>query len=112
MIGGGKADSTTRMWVDAGTFINLKTETYGSGKLLFRYEVTEFETGIDIPDSVFTYTPPAGVEVVEATTPQQMKGVLSGESGIVTIEGGHGVGVGAGGEPVKVESFQVEPLSP
>jgi outer membrane lipoprotein-sorting protein len=112
MIGGGKSDTTTKMWVDAETFINLRTETYEGGKLLFRHEVTEFATGIDIPDPVFRYTPPAGVEVVEATTPQQMKGVLSGEFGIVTFESGHGAGIGAGGEPAKVESFQIGRAAP
>ena len=74
VVGGrARADTTTKMWVDAETFINLQTESYSGGKLLFRYEVTEFETGIDIPDSVFAYDAAGGVEVIEATTPPEMK---------------------------------------
>ena len=77
IVRSGKADVTTKMWVDAETFIMLKTESYSGGELLFRYEVTEFETGIDIPDSVFEYAPSAGVEVIEATSPADMKMALS-----------------------------------
>jgi hypothetical protein len=66
-----------KFWVDAETFVTLKTESYADGELVFRYEVTELETGVDIPDSVFEYDPPAGVQVVEAATPQEMKGALS-----------------------------------
>jgi hypothetical protein len=77
VIIGSKADMATKIWVDAETFVTLKTESYADGELVFRYEVTELETGVDIPDSVFEYDPPAGVQVVEAATPQEMKGALS-----------------------------------
>ena len=77
LVVAGKNDMTTKMWVDAETFITLKTESYSGRGLVFRYEVTEFETGIDIPDRVFEYDPPAGVQVVEATSPIEMKIALS-----------------------------------
>lgn len=108
VAGGGKSNTSTRMWVDSETFINLRTETYAGDELLFRHEVTEFETGIDIPDAVFAYTPPAGVQVVEATNPQEMKGVLSRGIGIISIEGGGQ----AGSEPVKIEAFEFAPAAP
>jgi len=72
-----KDNMTTKMWVDTETFITLKTESYSGRGLVFRYEVTEFGTGIDIPDSVFEYDPPAGVEVIEARSPVDMKMALS-----------------------------------
>jgi hypothetical protein len=77
LVVAGKGNMSTKMWVDTETFITLKTEAYSGSGLVFRYEVTEFETGIDIPASVFEYDPPAGVSVIEASTPMEMKMALS-----------------------------------
>jgi hypothetical protein len=71
-------DTTTRMWVDQETFITLKMETDSDQGPLASYEVTEFEVNPDFDPSVFDYQPPAGVNVVEAQAPQDIKIVLSG----------------------------------
>jgi outer membrane lipoprotein-sorting protein len=80
-------ETTTRMWVDQETFITLKTETHSEDGLLFRYEVTQFEVSPDFDPSIFAYEPPAGVEVVEAEGPENIKIVLSG-GGVGIFSGG------------------------
>ena len=68
-----------RLWVDKQTFIPLKTEGQdGSGTITYQYEVTEIETGQAIPDSVFEYQPPAGVDVAQVQDVSQAKAALSG----------------------------------
>jgi hypothetical protein len=71
-------ETTTRMWVDQETFITLKTETEAEDGLLFRYEVTQFDLNPDFDASVFDYEPPEGVEVIDASSPADIKLVLSG----------------------------------
>ena len=66
-------------WVDKETFLTLKTEqSDASGKVSLRYEVEQIDVGGDLPDDVFTYTPPAGVTVTEATDQSSMKTAISG----------------------------------
>jgi hypothetical protein len=80
-------ETTTRMWVDEETFITLKTETQSEGGPLFRYEVTGFELDPDFDASVFDYEAPAGVEVIEAEGPSDIKLILSSGAG-GTVSGG------------------------
>ena len=56
----------TRVWVDKQSFLLLKSETRdASGAVIERGEVTSIEYNVNLPDSTFTYTPPAGVHVRE-----------------------------------------------
>jgi outer membrane lipoprotein-sorting protein len=68
-----------RIWVDKESFLLLKSETRDrSGAVLKRGEVTSIEFNVSIPDSVFTYTPPPGVQVREfiGATPDVVKRAL------------------------------------
>jgi hypothetical protein len=48
----GATGGSSRMWVDQEIFITLNSEP-GHGKdYFYEFEVTEFETAIDVPDSV------------------------------------------------------------
>jgi outer membrane lipoprotein-sorting protein len=54
--------------VDKQTFLPLRSEARApDGSLLDRYEVTGVAYDVSIPASIFTYTPPAGAQVVDVT---------------------------------------------
>ena len=66
--GGSPGFGQMLVWVDKQSFLPLKTEVRDqSGALLERSEVTAVEYNVAIPDSTFTYTPPAGATVSEFT---------------------------------------------
>jgi outer membrane lipoprotein-sorting protein len=53
-----------QVWVDKQTFLPLKTEVRdATGRLLDRSEVTSVHYGVTIPESMFSYSPPAGAQV-------------------------------------------------
>jgi outer membrane lipoprotein-sorting protein len=53
-----------RLWVDKQTFLPLKMELHdASGQLLERSEVTSVDYNVALPDGVFSYSPPSGVQV-------------------------------------------------
>jgi outer membrane lipoprotein-sorting protein len=59
-----------RAWVDKQTFLPLRTEMRNpSGALMERSEVTMVEYSVSLPDSMFAYTPPPGVTVMELSGP-------------------------------------------
>lgn len=65
------------LWVDRETYLPLRTETRGSdGGLIFGYAVTEIQVGGDMPALAFSYQPPAGTVVTEATSPADAKDSL------------------------------------
>jgi hypothetical protein len=92
-------ETTTRMWVDKETFITLKTETQAEDGPLFRYEVIQLDLSPDFDASVFDYEPPEGVEVVEASSPEDIKLVLSG--GVAGTVSGGGI---EPAEPIEADS--------
>ena len=54
------------VWVDKQSFLPLRTEVRNpAGDVLDRSEVTSVEYNVDIPDSIFSYTPPPGARVFE-----------------------------------------------
>ncbi|MGH2632113.1 MAG: LolA family protein, partial [Tepidiformaceae bacterium] len=70
------------VWVDKQTFITLKTEAQdANGNAVYQYQVTEIEVGQAIPDSVFQYQPPSGVDVVQVQDAAQAKSALAGTAG-------------------------------
>jgi outer membrane lipoprotein-sorting protein len=74
-----------RVWVDKEAFVLLKSETHdASGGLLERGEVTSVEYNVTIPDSLFTYVPPPGVQMREfdGATPDVVKRALFDENEI------------------------------
>ena len=67
------------LWVDQETFLPLKTQQQeGEGNVLYTYEVTSIETGMDIDAATFVYEPPTGVEVVDVADLTGAKNVISG----------------------------------
>ena len=53
-----------KVWVDKRSFLPLRVELRdASGAVQDRSEVSRVEYDIAIPDSTFSYTPPAGVTV-------------------------------------------------
>jgi MucB/RseB family protein len=55
------------LWIDKETYLPLKTTMYAlSGEVLDESETSSIQYDVAIPDSTFTYTPPAGVTVLEA----------------------------------------------
>lgn len=75
-----KGAGSLRMWIDKETFVTLKTQASDSTGVVYTYEVTEFESGIAIPDSAFQYQPPAGVQVTEVASAADAKLALAGSS--------------------------------
>jgi outer membrane lipoprotein-sorting protein len=72
-----------RVWVDKVSYLPLKTEVRNpSGVVLDRSEVTNVQYNIAIPDSTFSYTPPAGASVFDFTggTGADVKKALCGSS--------------------------------
>lgn len=54
------------LWLDKQSFFPLKWENFTTdGKPLYQYEVTSLQYDTAIPESTFTYTPPAGATVTE-----------------------------------------------
>ena len=54
------------LWLDKQSFFPLKWENFTTdGKPLYQYEVTSLQYDIAIPESTFTYTPPAGATINE-----------------------------------------------
>jgi outer membrane lipoprotein-sorting protein len=68
--GAGGDDSVGQMtiWVDQQTFLPLRTEVRNpTGVVLDESQVTDLQYNVPIPDSTFSYTPPAGVAVYNFT---------------------------------------------
>ena len=60
------------MAIDKASYLPLRVEDYGrDGKLDFKYEVTELDYDVKIPESVFTDVPPPGTVIThEGTVPR------------------------------------------
>ncbi len=56
------------VWLDKATFLPLKSEVRdGSGAVIARSEATSVQFNVELPDSIFSYAPPAGVKVLQFT---------------------------------------------
>ncbi len=65
-----KAVGKLRVWVDKETFVPLKTiVTSVSGSVVEESEATSVQYNVTFPDSLFTYTPPAGATVITEPSP-------------------------------------------
>lgn len=72
------------VWVDTQTFLPLKTETKATdGTVLDRYEVTSITYNVTIPDSTFTYSPPANATVYtfNGTSAEDVKATIAANEG-------------------------------
>jgi outer membrane lipoprotein-sorting protein len=73
-VEGGQSDANHNsvgqmtVWVDEQTFLPLRTEVRNpAGVVLDESRVTDIQYNVAIPDSTFSYTPPAGVPVYNFT---------------------------------------------
>jgi outer membrane lipoprotein-sorting protein len=76
--------ATMTVWVDEQTFLPLRTEVRNpAGVVLDESQVTDLQYNVAIPDSTFTYTPPAGVPVYNFTGgdgAQVKKAIFTGQA--------------------------------
>ena len=52
-----------RVWVDAEDFLVRSFEIHEENGTIRTLTLSDMETGVDLPDDLFTFTPPSGVEV-------------------------------------------------
>ena len=72
------AGSRLRLWVDQETFLTLQMEQRDpDGTVSYRQTASEFAVSPDMPESIFTYEAPEGVEIVEADDISEAKDAIS-----------------------------------
>jgi outer membrane lipoprotein-sorting protein len=52
-----------RVWIDSEDYLVRKFEIYEENETVRTIELQNVEAGIDLPDDIFHFTPPPGVEV-------------------------------------------------
>jgi hypothetical protein len=67
LVGGTQSNQLT-LWVDKRSFLPLRTEVHDATEVVVDHsEVTKVEYNVLMPDSIFAYTPPAGVAIANFT---------------------------------------------